>query len=46
MTKTLLLFCLLTSPLLAAPYRKPSAQQAARVSLGQGLNGADLERIY
>lgn len=45
MTKIFLLFCLLTSSLLAAPYRKPSAQQAARVSLGQGLNGADLERI-
>lgn len=45
MKKSLILLLLATCPLLAAPYRKPSAQQARAVSLGQGLNGADLERI-
>jgi len=45
MSKHLLLLWMLASPLLAAPYHKPSAQQAARVSLGQGLTGADLERV-
>lgn len=45
MCRRLLILLLLTCPLLAAPYRKPSLQQARAVSLGQGLNGADLERI-
>jgi len=45
MRKHLVIMALLACPLLAAPYRKPSPQQARAVSLGQGLNGADLERI-
>jgi len=45
MRKHLVIVALLASPLLAAPYRKPSPQQARTVSLGQGLNGADPERI-
>lgn len=30
----------------AAPYKKPPTAQAARVSLGSNLTGADLERIH
>lgn len=45
MKTSLILLLLAAGPLLAAPYRKPSAQQTRAVSLGQGLNGADLERI-
>ncbi len=45
MKRSLILLLLVSCPLLAAPYRKPSLQQARAVSLGQGLNGADLERI-
>lgn len=45
MRKTLAILLLASCPLWAAPYRKPSPQQASRVSLGQGLNGGDLERI-
>lgn len=41
----LAILLLASCPLWAAPYRKPSAQQASRVSLGQGLNGGDLDRI-
>lgn len=29
----------------AAPYRKPSTGQTAKIALGQGLTGADLERV-
>ena len=28
-----------------AQYQKPTLEQASRVSLGQGLNGGDLERM-
>lgn len=45
MKKSLILLLSMACPLLAAPYRKPSVQQARAASLGQGLSGADLERI-
>ena len=45
MSKSLIILLLASCPLWAAPYRKPGLQQARAVSLGQGLNGADLERI-
>ena len=46
LTARILLMLLAALTLIAATeYRKPTLAQAARISLSQGLNGADLERL-